>query len=75
MFLAVLQGGIGYVQYFNNVPAVLVAAHVAGATALWVATIWLILAGLQPSTDHVGQVHAPETDRTVGESLPVMNIP
>ena len=48
MFLAVLQGGIGYVQYFNNVPAVLVAAHVAGATALWVATVWLILAGLEP---------------------------
>jgi heme a synthase len=48
MFVAVLQGGVGYVQYFNNVPAVLVAAHVAGATALWVATVWLILAGLEP---------------------------
>ncbi len=48
MFLAVVQGGIGYVQYFSDVPAVLVAAHVAGATALWVATVWLILAGLEP---------------------------
>ncbi len=51
MFLAVLQGGIGYVQYFNDVPAVLVAAHVAGATALWVATVWLLLAGLEPIVD------------------------
>jgi heme A synthase len=51
MFLAVVQGGIGYVQYFNDVPAVLVAAHVAGATALWVATVWLILAGLEPVVD------------------------
>ncbi len=75
MFLAVLQGGIGYVQYFNNVPAVLVAAHVAGATALWVATVWLILAGLEPVTSADGQVHAPETERTVGESLPVGYIP
>ncbi len=43
-----LQGGIGYVQYFSDVPEVLVAAHVAGATALWVATVWLVLAGLEP---------------------------
>ncbi len=50
MFLAVLQGGIGYVQYFNNVPAVLAGAHVAGATALWVATVWLILGGLEPGS-------------------------
>ncbi len=48
MFLAVLQGGIGYLQYFNDVPAALVAAHVAGATALWVATVWLILACIEP---------------------------
>jgi cytochrome c oxidase assembly protein subunit 15 len=75
MFLAVLQGGIGYVQYFNNVPAVLVAAHVAGATALWVATVRLILAALEPVISGDGQVHTPETDRTVGESLPVGYIP
>jgi cytochrome c oxidase assembly protein subunit 15 len=48
MFLAVIQGGIGYLQYFNDIPAALVAAHVAGATALWVATVWLISAGLEP---------------------------
>ncbi|MFM2069902.1 MAG: hypothetical protein RLZZ623_165 [Actinomycetota bacterium] len=40
--LAVAQGGIGYLQYFTGVPAALVAAHVAGATALWVATVWMI---------------------------------
>ena len=48
MFVAVVQGGIGYVQYFTDVPAVLVAAHVAGATALWVFTVQLMLAGLEP---------------------------
>lgn len=48
MFLVVVQGGIGYLQYFNDVPAVLVAAHVAGATALWVVTVQLIQAAFEP---------------------------
>jgi cytochrome c oxidase assembly protein subunit 15 len=33
------QGAIGYVQYFNDVPAALVAIHIGGATALWVAVL------------------------------------
>jgi cytochrome c oxidase assembly protein subunit 15 len=43
MFIAVLQGGVGYVQYFTGVPEILVAAHIAGATGLWVVTVWLAL--------------------------------
>jgi cytochrome c oxidase assembly protein subunit 15 len=43
MFLALLQGGIGYLQYFSGVPEILVGAHIAGATALWVATVLLVL--------------------------------
>lgn len=45
MFIAILQGGIGYLQYFNGVPELLVGAHIAGATALWVATVRLVLRG------------------------------
>lgn len=59
MFIAVVQGGIGYVQYFNDVPAVLVAAHVAGATALWVVTVQFVLAVLEPLSDG-RKVHARE---------------
>jgi heme a synthase len=33
------QGLIGYVQYFTHLPVGLVAAHVLGATVLWVAAI------------------------------------
>lgn len=40
----VIQGGIGYLQYFTGVPAVLVAAHVAGATVVWVLAVRLVLA-------------------------------
>jgi cytochrome c oxidase assembly protein subunit 15 len=33
------QGVVGYVQYFTGVPGGLVAIHVAGACAVWVATL------------------------------------
>lgn len=45
-FLAAVQGGIGYVQYFNGVPEILVGTHLAGATALWVVTVHLVQMGL-----------------------------
>jgi heme a synthase len=63
MFLAVVQGGVGYMQYFNNIPAALVAAHVALATALWVSTVHLSLAVLAPVAATTGghTVHATET--------------
>jgi heme a synthase len=41
--VALLQAAIGYIQYFNGVPEALVALHVAGATALWAMTVWLVL--------------------------------
>ena len=43
IFVGLLQSAIGYTQYFNEVPAALVAVHVAGATALWAMTVWLVL--------------------------------
>jgi cytochrome c oxidase assembly protein subunit 15 len=36
----VIQGTIGYVQYFNNVPVLLVALHVVGVVVVW----WLVCA-------------------------------
>lgn len=33
------QGAIGYIQYFSDVPALLVAIHIGGATALWIAVL------------------------------------
>jgi cytochrome c oxidase assembly protein subunit 15 len=43
-FLAVLlQGGIGYVQYFLGLPELLVAAHMLGSTLVWISAwkVWL----------------------------------
>ena len=43
LVLLVVQGAIGYIQYFNDIPAFLVGVHVAGATAVWSATLMLFL--------------------------------
>jgi len=51
MFLAIVQGAIGYVQYFNGVPEALVGTHIAGATALWIATVALVASVVEPVGD------------------------
>ena len=43
IFVALLQGAVGYIQYFNEVPALLVGIHVFGATVLWSITVALVL--------------------------------
>ena len=43
LVVLVAQAGVGYVQYFNDIPAVLVGVHIAGATAVWSATVALYL--------------------------------
>lgn len=45
IFIGLLQGGVGYTQYFNGVPEVLVGVHIALATALWVVTMQLFCFG------------------------------
>ena len=51
VLLAVLvaQAILGYVQYFTGVPALLVGIHIAGATAVWVATLRFFLAMSAPA--------------------------
>ncbi|MBV9487300.1 MAG: heme A synthase [Frankiaceae bacterium] len=43
-----LQVAIGYTQYFLNVPPGVVELHIAGATALWCAAVWLQLGFTAP---------------------------
>jgi len=44
MLALFVQGGIGYIQYSLDVPALLVLVHVAGATAVWILIIRFNLA-------------------------------
>lgn len=39
----VAQAAVGYAQYFTAVPPLLVAIHILGAVAVWVATLRLVL--------------------------------
>ena len=56
--IIVAQGVIGYTQYFLGVPPGLVAVHVAGATAVWMAAVWFYL----------GLTVYPEPDRQVTQT-------
>lgn len=42
--IGILQGTVGYVQYFNNIPALLVGVHVFGATIFFLALVhlWMV---------------------------------
>jgi heme a synthase len=43
IFVGLLQAAVGYTQYFNDVPPLLVGLHVAGATVLWAMSVRLAL--------------------------------
>jgi heme a synthase len=50
MFVGVLQAVLGYVQYLNDVPALLVGIHVAGATAVMITSTVVLLDTTRPVT-------------------------
>lgn len=55
-----LQGAIGYVQYFLGVPELLVAAHMLGSTLLWIAVLHLLYAGrIRPGAERPAPSSAP----------------
>ena len=41
LFLGVVQGSVGYLQYFTGVPVALVAVHIALSVAVWLAALQL----------------------------------
>jgi cytochrome c oxidase assembly protein subunit 15 len=65
--MVVLQVAIGYTQYFLNLPPSVVELHVAGATALWCATIWLQLGFTAPIPQPVAAAALTRT----GSPLPL----
>ena len=55
--IALVQGVIGYTQYFTGLPELLVALHVLGAIAVWIA-VWF----LPPTLRTRGFTDARDTD-------------
>ncbi|HEX6311024.1 MAG TPA: COX15/CtaA family protein [Acidimicrobiia bacterium] len=45
----VAQAGVGYAQYFNDIPALLVGIHIAGATVVWAAVVAFYLGLFAPA--------------------------
>jgi len=54
MVVGVLQGVVGYVQYCNDIPAALVAVHIAGATAFMIVltALWWNLSESSAGSPH-----------------------
>ena len=65
MAVGVLQGVVGYVQYFNDIPAGLVAIHIAGATAFMIVltALWWNL-----SESSTGSAHTVDDRRVTVSS-------
>jgi cytochrome c oxidase assembly protein subunit 15 len=54
LVVIVLQGAIGYTQYFTGVPALLVGFHIVGALAVWITTVHLnLVASAVPAREKV----------------------
>jgi heme A synthase len=73
--LIMLQGAVGYTQYFTGLPAGLVWVHVSGSLLIWIVALRLMFAVrdrgplLQPA-DGPGASAAPAEPRTKPESEP-----
>ena len=53
MAVVLAQGAIGYIQYFNGVPALLVQFHIVGATAFFISVFWVRAAVTTPGTSSI----------------------
>ena len=70
--LLVAQATVGYVQYFNDIPALLVGIHIAGATAVWSAVVCFRLGLSEPverATNVPDDGRAGSADRRVAAVL------
>ena len=56
--VAVVQGAIGYTQYFTGVPALLVGIHVLGSALVWLAVLNVRLAMTEPESWGLGGTRA-----------------
>ncbi len=66
LFLILLaQGVIGYVQYFTDLPEILVGLHMLGSAVTWIAVLRVMLALRERPFDEA-EIPAPVAEATVG---------
>ena len=61
----VVQGTIGYVQYFTDVPPALVLVHVLGSILVWIATVSFDLSLTVRPLERTGSVPRSRSERVV----------
>ncbi len=61
LIVAASQAFIGYVQYFSDVPEILVGAHIAGAALLWTSMVYFHLEVCPPYAPEANRVMADKT--------------
>lgn len=61
------QGVIGYVQYFTNLPEVLVGLHMLGSALVWIWVLLVLLALRERPATTVG-LPGPAAEATVGSN-------
>jgi len=61
LLVIVLQGAVGFVQYFTDLPVVLVAFHMLGAALVSAAVTWVLLAVREPAHREVRASGEPGT--------------
>lgn len=61
LIVALAQAGIGYIQYFSDVPVLLVGLHIAGATAVTALTLWFYLGCFAVPSPEPSDVRAVST--------------
>ncbi|MEY9990456.1 cytochrome c oxidase assembly protein subunit 15 [Streptomyces sp. V4I8] len=67
LFLILLaQGVIGYVQYFTDLPEILVGLHMFGSAVTWIAVLRVMLALRERPFDEAAEIPAPAAEATVG---------
>ncbi|GAA4014070.1 COX15/CtaA family protein [Streptomyces marokkonensis] len=65
LFLVLLaQGAIGYVQYFTDLPEVLVGLHMFGSCVMWIAALRVLLALRERPEETVPEVPVQEYEAT-----------
>jgi heme A synthase len=62
--LLMIQGAIGYTQYFNHLPAGLVWVHASTAVVIWVVVVFLYLSTRERVSNGVGTDEAEEVPVT-----------
>lgn len=68
LFLVLLaQGVIGYVQYFTDLPEVLVGLHMLGSCLVWIATLRVLLA-LRERPQETADVPGPAVETTLAKA-------